>query len=315
MGNETLDVLLLEPLQVTPRTSIPAFVLLLLLYVFIVASNLGLVALVCVERSLQQPMYLLLCNMSVNDVLGATVMVPHVLKDLARWRGGGAERPIRYADCALQAFCVHLHASVSHTVLMIMAFDRYVAICSPLRYATVMSRGAVLRLSGAAWGSALVLVAILVGLSVRLSRCRRAVANLFCDNASLFKLSCESVLVNNIYGLGYTVVLLGSSVGSVALTYARIAAVCLRSRDKTLNGRALQTCATHLAVYAVLIASAFLIVVLHRFPQLSAHRKVASVIGHVALPTLNVLIYGLQIKEVRQRLAALIRSRKGALMK
>uniref|UniRef100_A0A672HB20 Olfactory receptor 52D1-like n=1 Tax=Salarias fasciatus TaxID=181472 RepID=A0A672HB20_SALFA len=302
MGNETLDVLLLEPLQVTPRTSVPAFVLLLVIYVFIVASNLGLVALVCAERSLHQPMYLLLCNMSVNDVLGATVVVPHVLRDLARV---GSERRIRYTDCALQAFCVHLHASVSHTVLMAMAFDRYVAICSPLRYAAVMTRGAVLRLSAAAWGSALVLVAVLVGLSVRLSRCRRLVSNPFCDNASLFKLSCESVLVNNIYGLGYTVLLLGSSISSVTLTYVRIAAVCLRSRNKALNGRALQTCATHLSLYVIMFVSGGVIIALHRFPALSDQRKLASILFHVVPPALNAVIYGLQIKAVRQKILVL----------
>lgn len=303
MDNWTLssDILTLEALKVTPQSSLPAFVLLLLVYVFIVVSNVGLVVLTFSSRSLQQPMYLLLCNMSVNDVLGATVIVPHVLRDLLV---SSSERYIHYVVCAAQAFCVHLHASVSHTVLMIMAFDRYVAICNPLRYTTIMTHRTVVGLSWAAWGSAGVLVLVLVGLSVRLSRCRRLVFNLFCDNASLFSLSCESLLVNNVYGLGYTVLLLGSSTCSVALTYLKIAAVCLSSRSKALNRRALQTCATHLTVYVVLLASGFLIVILHRFPQLADHRKVAAVLGHVALPALNAVIYGLQIKEVRQRITA-----------
>ncbi|XP_008294078.1 olfactory receptor 52D1-like [Stegastes partitus] len=301
------DVLLLEALKVSPQSSIAAFLLLLLIYVFIMVSNVGLVVLIFCSRSLQQPMYLLLCNMSVNDVFGATVMVPHILKDLLV---SNPQRYIHYIDCAVQAFCVHLHASVSHTVLIIMAFDRYVAICSPLRYAAIMTNRTVAKLSVAAWGSALALVAILVGLSVRLSRCRQLVSNLFCDNASLFKLSCENLLINNIYGLGYTVVLLGSSIGSVALTYLRIAVVCLSSKNQALNHRALQTCATHLAVYAILLLSGFLIVILHRFPQLSDHRKVASVLGHVALPALNTLIYGLQIKEVRQKIAAAFHKNK-----
>ncbi|KAK5887161.1 hypothetical protein CesoFtcFv8_015789 [Champsocephalus esox] len=197
---------------------------------------------------------------------------------------------------------------------MIMAFDRYVAICNPLRYATIMTHRMVLVLSVWAWAITLSLVGILIGLSVRLSRCRVNIVHFFCDNASLFKLSCESVLINNIYGLGYTVVLLGSSIGSVTLTYLRIAMVCLRSKNKTLNRKALQTCATHLAVYAILLVSGFIIIIMHRFPQLVAHRKVASVMGHVVLPTLNALIYGLQIKEVRQRVMALFRKSKVASM-
>ncbi|XP_010744336.2 olfactory receptor 52N5 [Larimichthys crocea] len=313
MENKTFrgDILILERLKVTSQSFIPAFILLLLVYIFIVVSNLGLVALIFRSRSLQQPMYLLLCNMSINDVLGATIIIPHVLRDLLI---SNSVRYIHYIDCAIQAFCVHLHASASHTVLMIMAFDRYVAICSPLRYTTIMTNGMVVKLSVAAWAIAFVLVLILVGLSVRLSRCRWIIFNMFCDNASLFKLSCESVLINNIYGLSYTVALLGSSIGSVTLTYLKIAAVCVQSRNKVLNSKALQTCTTHLAVYVILLVSGFIIVILHRFPQLSDHRKVASVLGHVALPALNAIIYGLQIKEVRQRIMTLFHSNKVALM-
>ncbi|XP_068587732.1 olfactory receptor 52N5-like [Cebidichthys violaceus] len=313
MENSTFggEILTLERLKLTSQSFIPAFVLLLLVYIFIVVSNIGLVVLIFKSRSLHQPMYLLFCNMSINDLFGATIIVPHLLRDLLL---SDSERFICYTDCAVQAFCVHLHASVSHTVLMIMAFDRYVAICSPLRYASIMTGRTVAALSAAAWTAALLMVAILVGLSVRLSRCRSVVSNLFCDNASLFKLSCESVLVNNIYGLGYTVVLLGSSIGSVTLTYLKIAVVCLSSRNKSLNGKALQTCTTHLAVYVFLLVSGFIIVTLHRFPQLADHRKVAAVMGHVVLPVLNGVIYGLQIKEVRQRIMALFHNNKVALM-
>uniref|UniRef100_A0A671VBZ3 G-protein coupled receptors family 1 profile domain-containing protein n=1 Tax=Sparus aurata TaxID=8175 RepID=A0A671VBZ3_SPAAU len=260
MENQTFmeDILVLEGLMVTSQSFIPAFVFLLLVYIFIVVSNIGLVALIFRSTSLRQPMYLLLCNMSINDVFGATIIIPHVLRDLLI---SNSKRYIYYIDCAIQAF-------------------------------------------------SFVLVLILVGLSVRLSRCRWIIFNPFCDNASLFKLSCESVLINNIYGLSYTVVLLGSSMCSITLTYLKIAAVCVISKNKAVNSKALQTCATHLAVYIILLVSGFIIVILHRFPHLSDHRKVASVMGHVALPALNAVIYGLQIKEVRQRIVTLFRNSK-----
>nr|XP_033502178.1 olfactory receptor 52N5-like [Epinephelus lanceolatus] len=301
MENQTLrtDILLLEGLKVTPHSSIPAFILLLLIYIFIMVSNIGLVVLIFTERSLHQPMYLLFCNMSINDAFGATTIIPPLLGDIFI---PVAERHIHYIDCAVQAFCSHFHASATHTVLMIMAFDRYVAICNPLRYATIMTNRMVVSLSVSAWAVALVMVAILVGLSVRLSRCRWIIFNPFCDNASLFKLSCESVLINNIYGLGYTVLLLGSSLGSVTLTYLRIAIVCLSSKNKALNSKALQTCATHLAVYIIMFVSGAIIIILHRFPYLTDHRKLASIMFHVVPPFMNAVIYGLQIKAVRQKL-------------
>ncbi|XP_071362342.1 olfactory receptor 5B17-like [Trachinotus anak] len=313
MENQTFitDILILEGLKVTPQSVIPAFIFLLIIYIFIMVSNIGLVILIFRSRNLHQPMYLLFCNMSINDVFGATIIIPHVLRDLFLLN---SERYIHYISCVIQAFCVHLHASASHTVLMIMAFDRYVAICNPLRYSTIMTNRTVVNLSVAAWTVAFVMVAILLGLSIRLSRCRSVIFNLFCDNASIFKLSCDSLLINQIYGLGYTVVLLGSSIGSVTLTYLKITVVCVISKNKVLNSKALQTCATHLTVYIILLVSAFLIVILHRFPDLSDHRKVASVLGHVALPALNAVIYGLQIKEVRQRIMAVFHNNKVAAL-
>ncbi|XP_037632358.1 olfactory receptor 52N5-like [Sebastes umbrosus] len=301
MDNKTfnMDILHLEGLKVNPKSSIPAFILLILIYIFIMVSNIGLAVLIFMERSLHQPMYLLFCNMSINDVFGATTIIPRLLSDIFI---PITERYIHYYECVIQAFCAHYHLGISHTVLMIMTFDRYVAICNPLRYATIMTSRMVLKLSVLAWGVALLMVLILVGLSVRLSRCRWAIVNPFCDNASLFKLSCESVLINNIYGLGYTVVLLGSSIGSVTLTYLKIAIVCLNSKTKASNSRALQTCVTHLVVYVIMFVSGCIMVILHRFPHLSEHRKLASILLHVVPAAMNPVIYGLQIKAIRQKI-------------
>ncbi|XP_039633860.1 olfactory receptor 148-like [Perca fluviatilis] len=311
MENQTLneDILLLEGLNISPQSNIPAFILLLLIYVFALVSNISLVTVIFTSRSLHQPMYLLFCNMSINDIFGATIVTPHVLRDIFIPH---SERYIRYVHCAVQAFCVHLYASTTHTVLIIMAFDRYMAICNPLRYASVMTNGMVVKLSVSAWAVSFLSVSILVGLSVRLSRCRRVIPNPFCDNASLFNLSCENVTVNNIVGIGYTVLLLGFSVCCVSITYLNIAAVCVRSKNKALNSKALQTCSTHLAVYVFLLVSAAVIIALHRFPRTADYRKVVSVLCEATLPAFNAVIYGLQIKEIKQRIITLFHNIKGA---
>ncbi|XP_026183429.1 LOW QUALITY PROTEIN: olfactory receptor 5B17-like [Mastacembelus armatus] len=300
MENQTLGkhILLLEGLQVTPQSSTPAFILLLLIYIFIMVSNISLVVLIFMDRSLHQPMYLLFCNLSINDVFGATAIIPRLLSDMLI---PSTERYIHYIDCVLQAFCAQIYAGASHTVLMVMAFDRYVAICNPLHYASIMTNRMVVKLSVSAWGVVFVMVLILIGLSVRLSRCRSIIAGPFCDNASLFKLSCESILINNIYGLGYTAVLLGTSIASSVFTYLRITMVCLSSKNKVLNNRALQTCATHLAAYLIMILSGVVNVILHRFPDLSDQRKLVAIVFHVVPPAMNAVIYGLQIKAVDKK--------------
>ncbi|XP_040006339.1 olfactory receptor 146 [Xiphias gladius] len=297
----------LEGLKVTEVSMYPVFFFFFLSYLLIILVNVGIVVLVFIDKNLHQPMYLLFCNLPVNDVVGNSIMVPRLLVDILR---PPSERLINYYECVVQAFTTHMFGTTTHTVLMIMAFDRYVAICSPLRYAAIMTNKMVIKLTVAAWGVAFVLVGILLGLTIRLNRCRTLITNPFCDNASLFKLSCESVFINNVYGLTFTVVLLTSSIGSIVLTYAKITVVCLTSRNKSLNSKALKTCSTHLVLYLIMFFCGTLIIILHRFPQYSDYRKLSAILFHIIPGSLNPIIYGVQSKEIRKFLSKVFQSKK-----
>uniref|UniRef100_A0AAR2LVG9 G-protein coupled receptors family 1 profile domain-containing protein n=1 Tax=Pygocentrus nattereri TaxID=42514 RepID=A0AAR2LVG9_PYGNA len=155
-----------------------------------------------------------------------------------------------------------------------------------------------------------VLVGILIGLTARLSHCTSTILNPYCDNPALFKLSCEDTSINNIYGLSFTAVLLSSSVGTILITYIRIATICVTNKNKQLNSRALKTCSTHLAVYAIMLISGSSIIVLHRFPNLTENRKIASILYYVVPPFLNPIIYGVQTKEIRNKMVQLFRKNK-----
>ncbi|XP_029303901.1 putative olfactory receptor 52P1 [Cottoperca gobio] len=309
MENYTYNSLTLqiEGLAVSNSNKYPIFLFLLLAYLFILIANVGIVILIWTERSLHQPMYLLFCNLSINDVMGNSLLVPQLLSDIL---APPSERLIHYYACLMQAFTTHMFSTNAHTVLMVMAFDRYVAICNPLRYAAIMTNKMVVKLTVSAWGVAFVLVGILLGLTIRLNRCRTLITNPYCDNASLFKLSCESVYANNIYGLTFTVVLLSSSIGSVILTYSKITAACLTSKSKSLNSRALKTCSTHLCLYMIMLVSGFTIIILHRFPQYAEYRKMTAIMFNVIPGSLNPVIYGLQSKEIHKCLSNIVHLRK-----
>ncbi|XP_008331768.2 olfactory receptor 52N5-like [Cynoglossus semilaevis] len=266
MENFTLNsfLLQLEDLNLSEDALYPVFLCFLLFYLFIIIVNVGIILLIFTDRKLHQPMYLLFCNLSVNDIVGN-----------------------------------------SHTVLMTMAFDRYVAICNPLRYSVIMTNRMVVKLTVSAWGVAFVLVGILLGLTVRLNRCRTLIMNPYCDNASLFKLSCESVFINNVYGLTFTVVLFTASIGSMVLTYAKIIVVCLTSRNKSLNSKALKTCSTHLVLYLMMLISGFIVIILHRFPQFSFYRKLSAILFHIIPGSLNPVIYGVQSAEICRSMSRL----------
>ncbi|XP_047463587.1 olfactory receptor 52N5-like [Mugil cephalus] len=308
MENYTNSLTLqIEGLRVTKTSKYPVFFAILFTYIFIMITNMGIVVLIWAEKTLHQPMYLLFCNLSVNDVIGNSLMLPRLLVDITL---PPSERLIHYYECVAQAFTGHMFGTNAHTVLMIMAFDRYVAICNPLRYATIMTDKMVLKLTVSAWGSALVLVGILLGLTIRLTRCRSLISNPFCDNASLFKLSCESVVINNIYGLTYTVVLLSSSTGSVILTYSKITAACLISKSKSLNSKALKTCSTHLCLYLIMLISGLIPIILHRYPEYTESRKISAILFNVVPGSLNPVIYGLQSQEISKCLSNIFRRKK-----
>uniref|UniRef100_A0A3B1IJV8 Olfactory receptor, family 70, subfamily A, member 7 n=1 Tax=Astyanax mexicanus TaxID=7994 RepID=A0A3B1IJV8_ASTMX len=278
MDNQTFRffTLRIEGLKVAPEFTYPAFILLLFMYVFIMILNLGLLVLIFFEKNLHNPMHVLFCNLPLNDVIGPTAVVPTILGYVFK---ESSERYVGYVECIIQAYVTHFFSTTSHSILMIMAVDRYVAIC----------------------------------LTARLSHCTSTIFNPFCDNASLFKLSCEDTSINNIYGLTFTVVLLVSSVGTVLITYLHIVVLCVTSKNKQMQSKAMKTCSTHLAVYVIMFVSGLIIVLLHRFPNLSENRKVASIMLNVVPPFLNPIIYGVQTKEIRLKIVQLFTGRK-ALM-
>ncbi|CAL8374347.1 unnamed protein product [Gadus morhua 'NCC'] len=293
----TKDILQIQGFNISPQFTYPVALLLLFVYLLILVSNIGVVTLIVTEKSLHQPMYMLFCNLSVNDLIGNTVLLPRLMVDIV-----STERLITYNQCVAQAFCSHTFGSASHLILIIMAFDRYVAICHPLRYGSLMTTRTVAWLSTAAWAVSVLLVSVLIGLTVRLSRCRALVQNAYCDNASLFKLSCDDVSVNNIYGLFFTVALFSSSMFCITLTYFRIALACWMRKNKELNSKAMQTCASHLVLYLIMLWSGFLTIILHRFPDYPDLRKIAYILFHVLPANLNPVIYAIQTRSLRDKI-------------
>nr|AEA11103.1 odorant receptor [Larimichthys crocea] len=296
----------LQGLNVLKASIYPVYLFFLFSYLFIMVTNVGITVLIFIDKNLHQPMYLLFRNLLINDILGNSIKLPRLLLDMLR---PPSERLISYYECVVQAFTTHMYGTASHTVLMIMAFDRYVAICNPLRYSTIMNDKMVMKLTVSAWGVAFVLVGILLGLTIRLNRCRTMIMNAHCDNAGLFKLSCENVFINNVYGLTFTVVLFTGSIGSMVLTYTKITVVCLTSNNRSLNSTAFKTCSTHLFVYLIMFLCGMFVIILHRFPQYSDYRKLCSILFHIVPGSLNPIIYGVQSKEMKKFFLKLFKSK------
>ncbi|KAM9451271.1 olfactory receptor 10AG1-like [Clarias gariepinus] len=305
-GSYRYEILRIEGLQITRYLVYPVFASLFLIYLFIMVSNIGIVMMIAMDKALHKPMYFLFCNLPLSDVVGATVVLPRLLKDIV----AESDRYISFIACVLQAFGVHSLSSSAHTILIIMAFDRYVAICDPLRYHTIMNNIMVVRLSVIAWIIATVPVGAYLVPTVRLSHCTSVISNPFCDNPSLFKLSCENLSLNQIIGLITSIMFWMTSISCIAVTYLKIAHVCLKNKNSMIKGKAIKTCSTHLIVYLILLGCGSTVIILHRFSAYEELRNVASVLFCVIPSSLNPVVYGLQTKEIRQGLKQIFLKRK-----
>ncbi|KAI5620165.1 olfactory receptor 52N5-like, partial [Silurus asotus] len=305
-GTFRYQILQVEGLRLTRYSAYPVFVLLLLIYVFIMISNVGIVSMIAMEKALHKPMYFLFSNLPVSDALNASVVLPGLLKDIMT----ESDRYIGYVACVIQAFGVHSLSTSAHTILIVMAYDRYVAICNPLQYHTIMTNQMVVKLSVIAWFSATLPVIVILGLTVKLSHCTSKIVNPYCDNPSLFKLSCEDLSLNQIIGLFMSAVFLIISVSFIGVTYLKIALVCLKNQNSTLKSKAVKTCSTHLIVYLVHFGCSCTVIILHRFSSHEELRNLASILIYVIPPSLNPVVYGLQTKEIRRWLEQMFLRRK-----
>ncbi|XP_030634446.1 olfactory receptor 52B2-like [Chanos chanos] len=289
-----------------PQTSVlPVFLFATLGYMIILFCNTVLLITIILNKSLHQPMYLLLLNLPINDLIGSTALFPQVIKELLL-----DTRKITFSSCVTQAFFIHIYAVGAVFILTAMAYDRYIAICCPLRYNTVMTNAHIIRIISLLWLSNLLVIGVLFILLLRLPRCRSHMAHTYCDNPSLLQLVCVKTTINNVYGLMSVAVCQVITVGLIAFTYFQILVACLKNKRSDTRRKALQTCATHLIVFLIFECLGLFTVISYRLGELSPQlRKFSGVSALILPPTLNPIIYGLKTKEIRNKAIMLFQQR------
>ncbi|XP_045068738.1 olfactory receptor 52B2-like [Coregonus clupeaformis] len=300
------SVLTLEGFDLPPESAFAAFIFATLSYIIILFCNLVLILTIVLNRSLHQPMYLLLLNLPINDLIGSTALFTQVIKELLL-----DTRTIQYSACVTQAFFIHVYGTGAVFILTAMAYDRYVAICCPLRYNTIMTNAHIMKIITLIWVCDLILMGVLFFLLLRLPRCRSLMAHSYCDNPSLLKLVCANTAINNIYGLFITALMQVIVVWTILYTYLRILVTCFRNKGSAdTKSKALQTCATHLIVFLLLECLGLLTVISYRLSQFPPQlRRLIGVSTLIFPPTLNPIIYGLKTKDIRVKAMHFLRTK------
>ncbi|XP_008824992.2 olfactory receptor 10A7-like [Nannospalax galili] len=273
-----------------------------IVYLATVSGNLLLMLLVCTQQGLQTPMYFFLANLSCLEVCYTTNIVPRMLIDLLR-----EHRVISMMGCIVQLYFFGALGSTECYLLAIMSYDRYLAVCWPLHYPTLMHGTLCVRLVIGSWLSGFtVAAAFQAAMLSSLTFCGgNEIDHFFCDLKPLQKLSCSDPHLVNLVCMSLTALVTLVPFGLTLMSYWKILSVVLHMSSMTGRQKALSTCSSHLVVVTLFYGTLILVYAVPLVGQMPALHKTFSLLYTVVTPMCNPLIYSLKNKDVKEALKKL----------
>ncbi|XP_053881212.1 olfactory receptor 8U9-like [Malaclemys terrapin pileata] len=289
---------ILSGLTDRPELQVPLFVLFLLIYGITLVGNGGMIMLIMNDPRLHTPMYFFLSNLSFCDLCFSSLISPKMLLNFLAER-----KSISFIACAVQLYLCIIFADAVCLLLVVMAYDRYVAICNPLLYRVTMSRQRCNQLVAGVYAVGLVDSMIHTCFTFRLSFCSSNIVNhFFCDIPPLLAISCSDTRINQIVIFAFTCCIQVISFVPVLLSYVYIISTILQIHSAEGQRKAFSTCSFHLTA-VVLFYGIQLFMYLRPPSSYSMDTdKVASVFYTLVIPMLNPLIYSLRNTEVKDAL-------------
>ncbi|XP_061022456.1 olfactory receptor-like protein OLF3 [Dama dama] len=277
-------------------TQVALFILFSVTYLLTLLGNVLIVLLIRLDGRLHTPMYFFLSNLSLVDVSYATSIVPQMLAHfLAEHKG------IPYVSCAAQLFFSLGLGGTEFVLLAVMAYDRYVAVCDPLRYPVIMHGGLCARLAVTSWLSGSVNSLIHTAITFQLPMCtNKYIDHISCEILAVVRLACVDDTSNEISVMVSSIVLLMTPFCLVLLSYIRIVSTILKIQSTEGRKKAFHTCASHLTVVVLCYGMAIFTYIQPNSGPSVLQEKLISVFYAILIPMLNPMIYSLRNKEVKR---------------
>ncbi|XP_029431411.1 olfactory receptor 13A1-like [Rhinatrema bivittatum] len=278
------------------------FAIFFLIFIVALLGNTVITTIIATDSRLHTPMYFFLINLSILDICCTITAIPKILQIIL-----SEEKSISYPGCMAQLCLFASALSTELLLLTVMAYDRYVAICIPLHYTTIMSKRTCILLAAAVWLLGFMNSMMHTSLMLRLKFCEHNVLNhFFCEIPPLLKVACSDTFINNVVVVMADVVLGMVCFLLTVISYTYIISAILKIRSAEKKMKAFSTCASHLTVVSLYYGGVIYTYVRPAFSNDLEADKVMSAVYAIASPMLNPLIYSLRNKEVINALRKLV---------
>ena len=304
--NQTSSVseFILLGLSSQPEDQKPVFILFLIIYLVTITGNLLIILAIRSDPQLHTPMYFFLSFLSFIDICFTTTIVPRMLVNFL------SHKTISYAGCLTQMYFIYALGNTDSWLLVVMAFDRYVAICDPFHYVTIMSHQRCVLMVAFSCSLPHFHSLLHILLLNQLTFCDSNIIHHFlCDLSPLMKLSCSSTFVNEIVLMTEASAFLVTPFLCIAFSYIRILITVLKIPSAAGKHKAFSTCGSHLTVVTLFYGSIFY-VYLQPVSTYTVRDHVATIVYTVLSSMLNPFIYSLRNKDLKQGLRKLVGRRK-----
>ncbi|XP_068521013.1 olfactory receptor 14C36-like [Anas acuta] len=293
---------LLLPFGDTRELQLLHFALFLGIYLAALLGNGLILSAVACHHRLHTPMYFFLLNLALLDLGCISTTVPKAMAN-SLWD----TRAISYAGCVAQVFLFVFFISAEFYVLTIMAYDRYVAICKPLHYGTLLGSRACAQMAAAAWGSGVLYALLHTANTFSLPLCQsNALDQFFCEIPQILKLSCTDSYLREVWVLLFSACLTSGCFAFIVFSYVQIFRAVLRVPPEEGRHKAFSTCLPHLAVVSLFLSTAIFAYLKPLSISSPSSDLLVAVLYSVMPPALNPLIYSMRNQELKGAIRQMI---------